>query len=260
MLTRFTLLALFLVWPINLYLVNTSSDFFSYFLPSICVGVAYFLCTKHPRSFFIPLLAIPFVTPKLAAFPLLTARRKNYLFLILSILVLVLTFKPFWGQTIFRLDHDSKESVIAKTYLYPHPLLARAFQNKGRIITDKFITNFFAITDPNNYFFGFHPRQITVNNQNIVKFPFLSIPLFVLGIKSFVKRKKYFVFSLIFSSIVSLSILTNFDRNDFVLWIPLSIIAWRGLKELKNTNLNRIYTSLIIANALFEISRSLVNR
>ncbi len=146
-------------------------------------------------------------------------------------------------------------------YLYPKPILARIFQNKARIYLDKINSNFFALTDPNNYFFGFHPREIMVNNQNLDKFPFLSLPLFIYGIFKIKKgRKTNFVLVTSISALLSLTILTNFDRNDFILWFPLFLILAQAAKEFANRykKFSKWFFLVFILMSLFELTRILV--
>jgi hypothetical protein len=78
----------------------------------------------------------------------------------------------FVGQTIFVTDYEANQKVVRDTQLYDSVFVARLFHNKGRVFFDKFTFNLFALTDPSNYFFGFHPRQVATN-QNLIKFPFL---------------------------------------------------------------------------------------
>ena len=120
--------------------------------------------------------------------------------------------------------------------------MARSFQNKARIPLDKITYNFFALIDPNNYFFGFQPRQIIVNNQNIDKFPFVSLIFFIFGLYTINKNQnKKFVLITLFASLISLIVLNSFDRNDFILWLPLSLVILHGVNKLQNKYLYLIF-------------------
>ena len=106
----------------------------------------------------------------------------------ISLLLVFWQGNNFFGQTIFISDYERRQEVIRNTHLYDSVFLARFSHNKLKIITDKFIYNFFAITDLNNYFFGFHPRQI-VGNQNISKYPYPFLVFFLRVSTEVVARK-----------------------------------------------------------------------
>ena len=132
-------------------------------------------------------------------------------------------------KTVFVNDYQAEQRILDKINLYPTVFFARVYQNKGRIYLDKITDNFFALADPSNYFFGFHPREI-IGNQNLKKFPLVSIIFFLTGLYYF-KSLKHKKFILIYSSIslFYLSILENFDRGDFLLWLPITLIILHGL-------------------------------
>lgn len=229
-------LLILIVWPLSLYLNNTSSDFAKYIFPFI-----------EPKFAILPLV-----------FVLIFYKFNRPLLIIVSILILIIFFKSFFGQTIFTKDYEAGQLVIQKQHLYNSVILARIFQNKPRIILDKFTNNFFAIADPNNYFFGFAPRQITVDNQNLKKFPFLSLPFLIIGLLNLKKLKGYkLLLSFLVSSVFCLSLLKNFDRHDFILWIPLSLIIIHGLKIFSNSNFKfkKVYVLLFIICGSIETIR-----
>lgn len=161
--------------------------------------------------------------------------KKIIIFLILIFwpFSLYLNNKPlrldFPPQTIFAEDYQAHQKILRDTKLYKTVFMARAFHGKARISLDKFNDNFFALIDPNNYFFGFAPRQI-VGNQNLQKFPFASIFFFSWGLWNFdkIRKRKLIAVSLAFG-IFGLSLLANFDKYDFVLWFPLSAILINGV-------------------------------
>ncbi len=226
------------LWPISLYLKNIPQDFIIYLIPALLTFVSYLLYKKSGNYYILPLLIIPFIEPKLSLFPILfivcdiifgKKSISKFALLAISLAVLILFWKSFWGQTIFIPDYEARQKVIRETQLYPSVLLARIFHNKLRIITDKFTYNFFALTDPNNYFFGFAPRQI-INNQNLPKFPSLGIIFVLYGAFLINKNEsKKFIITSFLAGIISLSVLTIFDRNDFILWIPLSLLLIHGV-------------------------------
>lgn len=133
-------------------------------------------------------------------------------------------------KTIFVKDYQAEQRVLDKINLYPSVFYARVYQNKGRIYLEKINDNFFALTDPNNYFFGFHPREI-IGNQNLKKFPFISVIFFFTGLFFFKDlRHKKNIFVLGGVSLIYLSLLENFDRVDLLLWLPISLVTIHGVE------------------------------
>lgn len=133
-------------------------------------------------------------------------------------------------KTIFTQDYQAEQRILEKINLYPSIFFARVYQNKARIYLDKLSNNFFALTDPNNYFFGFHPRQIH-GGKNLKKFPFASVVFFVVGVFFFQKLKyKKLILILFIPSLIYLSFLANFESVDFLLWLPLSLVTLGGLE------------------------------
>jgi hypothetical protein len=175
------------------------------------------------------------------------------------LLVFILSFRSFWGQTIFKPDYEREQSVIRQTLLYPNVLLARTFHNKARIYIDKFNNDFFALTDPNNYFFRFAPRQITVDNQNLKKFPALAIFIVLYGFYTLPKnRYKNLILVWLIAGILSLSILSVFDRHDFILWFPLSAIFIHGVKQFDNNKFSKIFFIIFILFSLLELAQIII--
>lgn len=262
-LNYFVLPLLFTFWPLSIFFANTPPNFLNYLLPTLLVVVSYFLFRKKGDFYLLPAILIPFIQPKLAVLPLLLvivdalffSKKLNKLLLISSLVVLLIFGKSFINQSIFIKDYNAQQSVIRKTLLYPNVLLARTFQNKARIYIDKANDNFFALTDPNNYFFGFQPRQITVNNQNLDKYPFIAIIFFIVGLYYFQKSDgKKFITVFALGSIISLSLLTNFDRHDFILWLPMGLISMNGLKQIE-TRLKEKTKIIYIVFILFSLAQ-----
>lgn len=132
-------------------------------------------------------------------------------------------------KTVFQQDYQAEQRILEKINLYPTVFFARVYQNKARIYLDKASNNFLALTDLNNYFFGFHPRQI-IGNQNLKKFPFVSIIFFLAGLYFFNRLKyKKLILQITIPSLIYLMLLDNFDRIDVLLWLPISLVILGGL-------------------------------
>jgi hypothetical protein len=155
-------------------------------------------------------------------------------------------------KTVFLNDYQGEQLVLRNIHLYPTPLLARVYQNKPRIYINKYVGNFFALTDLNNYFFALHPEPIT-GNLNIFKYPFLDIVFFAFGIFyiSGNKHKKIILFALIIS-ILALSSLTNFEGYDFILWFPISLIIIHGIESMFSLN-KKLFNTFSIIFIIFTI-------
>jgi len=270
-LSKILILLTLVFWPISLYLANSQTNFFKYIIPSIFIIISYFLSQKKKRYYLVPIFIIPVFEPKLSILPFVTVlidfifdKRilKLLIGIAISLIVLLFNYKQFKGETIFQKDYEAQQLVIRNIHLYPKPLIARIYQNKARIIIDKLNDNFFALTDFNNYFFAFHPREITVKNQNLTKFPFLAIFLFIFGLIELIKNKlDRFLPTILISLVVSLSILTNFDRQDFILWFPVSLIIVKGIAFLKN-NFEKSYIYIFLALifvSLWELIRTIIS-
>jgi hypothetical protein len=184
--------------------------------------------------------------------------------LVLWPLNLLLNFNRlhFSVQSVFKNDYQGEQLVLRNTELYPDVLMARVFQNKPRIYIDKYVGNFFALTDLNNYFFALYPEPIT-GNINMFKYPFLGIVFFLAGIFYIKKSKHKKLIILIFvPAILILSCLTDFEGFDFILWIPVSLIIINGINilESKNKKLFTYFSLVFILFAIPEILRSFYNR
>jgi hypothetical protein len=183
--------------------------------------------------------------------------------LILWPLNLILNFNKlhFPTQTVFKNDYQGEQLVLRNIHLYPTPLFARVFQNKPRIYLTKYIDNFFAITDLNNYFFASHPVPIT-ENLNLFKYPFVDIVFFIVGLLYIANSKyKKLILAIFVPTIFILSALIKFEGFDFILWVPISLIIINGINvlELRNKKLFTVISLIFILFAIPEILRSFYN-
>ena len=244
-----------LFWPVSLFLANTPSNFLHYAIPTaflIC------FCLLHKAKNFLypaPLLAIPFFEPKLTILPavffliifFIDKTKINLISLIISLLILIPLFPAFKSQTIFHPDHNAYQKVIQDTRLYNNIFEARLFHNKARVYLDKVNDRFFALTDPNNYFAGFHPREIIVDNQNLKKLPLFSIIFLgasLLNLKTLKNKKLILV--LLLASVINLSFLTNFDRTDFILYLPFTLLTIYGINILTKKHSLKVSLFLVL--------------
>jgi len=256
-------LAVFLIiffWPLNFLLHNNVSNTIHFFLPSVVITATLLLGAKS-RLGKIVAFFIPLINSSLLFIPLVVlffkSRKLIIKLLLISILIVFLTstFKPFIGSSIFYYSWDDQQKVIQQGYLYPNIWLSRTFQNKPSIYINRFLFNFFALIDPNNYFFGFHPREITVDNQNLQKFPFLAICLFLIGLYQVAQKNQRLLLSL-FLIIINLSLLRNFDKTDAILWLPLFLVIKKGLVTFQNYS-SKVKILFIILFLIFTLTEYL---
>lgn len=251
-------------WPINFVLNSSLQDTIHFFLPSLLLAAALGIFQNYSLRFIALVSLIPLINSSLLFIPaigLFFADRKVAYFLIgfLMVFICYFSWKPFIGSSIFYYEHNDQQKIIWQGYVYPHRYLARLFQNKPSIYIERFLFNFFALTDIGNYFFGYQPRPI-VGNQNLQKFPFLALPVFIIGIyQCFIKRKKL-VMSLGFV-VLNLSLLKYFDKTDAILWLPLVMIMAVGLKKLMDISfyLKLGLSGIFIIFALAEYLHLFVN-
>ncbi len=264
MVKKIAIISIAIFWPLFLFSANTFPDFIRYIIPSLLIVISLFLYDKKFKYYFLPILVIPVVEPKLALLPaiyflinLIVKKDKSFFkYLVISIIILGIFWKPFFGQTILKFDYEASQLAIQKSHLYNSIPLARTFQNKLRAPLDKLSNNFFSIIDPNNYFFGFAPRQINLDNQNLNKFPFIAIIFMIAGLINLeTLKRKNLILPLFVASILNLSLLGIFDRQDFVLFIPIFLLIVHGVNitEKKNKKLSILILLMTIIFAIPEI-------
>jgi len=136
------------------------------------------------------------------------------------------------GNTVFVVSPLDYDTLVRSIGLFKSRSLARLEYNRLTPIFTKYSLNFFSLIDPNNYFFGFHPRENVIPNQNLIKFPPLSIIFFLTGLYLWGNLKYHrLIFSLSLVSILILSFLNIFDGFDLILFPPLALIIRHGLFE-----------------------------
>lgn len=263
MLKTLIIISIAVYWPLSLILNSTSGDLAKYLIPGLLLLLSYFLFKKN-TFFLVPVLLIPLFSPKLVMFPILfslfmlfAGKKKKLAFIALafSLIIAFISWNSFVGQTIFRKDYEAEQKIIRDTQLYDSIFLARTFHNKARLYIDKFNSNFFALIDLNNYFFGNHPRQVP-GAQNSERFPFLSVFFFLFGL--FYLRKNpdnMFLIASVLLGILSLSVLTIFDGNDFVLWLPLTLVTIFGFQLISKTKHFRIFLLIFLIFTFVEYLR-----
>ncbi len=149
--------------------------------------------------------------------------------------------------TVFQVSPLDYDSLVKKVGLFPNRNLARLEQNKLTPIISKYNLNFFSLLDPNNYFFGFHPRENVIPNQNLIKFPPLSVLFLLIGLYYWQKLNHHkLIFYAIIFFVLILSFLKIFDGFDLVLYFPLALILVHGLLHFSSKKSLLVTPSLLI--------------
>jgi hypothetical protein len=154
---------------------------------------------------------------------------------LVSIIVMAFSIPAVFPKSILVISHDARQQIFERGNLYPSVWMSRLFQNKVSIVANQAKFNLFALIDPSNYFFNFHPREIVADNQNLDKFPFITFLLFFIGmykLPTFTYRKYLYV--VLTGLFLNLLFLINFDRYDLALYLPMSLVILYGLKFVKN--------------------------
>lgn len=277
-------LVILIFWPVSLIIHNQNSELITFLTPAILLALTYNYYSKNCWYYVLPLLLIPAIAPKLTLFPVLfllfdyfvnyhpefsSGSKKKILkgvqndnirvvFVIISIVLIAINWPQFKGQTVFTSDYEAQQLVIRNQQLYPTPLTARIFHNKFRIVGDKVVSNFFELTDPNNYFFGFAPRQV-IGNQNLQKFPFLTIVPFLWGLYYISQSKdKRFIILATTASLINLSLLTLYDKNDFVLYVPFVLIMINGLQAINSYRFKNVFYVIFLCFSVIEFVRIVI--
>ena len=257
MLKKISLFLILIFWPLSFFLANTRADFIHHIIPASLIALGIFISEVF-------ILPIGIIEPKLSLLHLIyfflfflkATTRLNLVLLTVSLLIFGVNFREFKAQSNLNITHEEQQLLIREQQLYPTILTARIFQNKARVVQEKVFSNFFVLTDPSNYFFAFHPREVNVDNQNLKKFPMLALPLVLTGFyfSKNIKIKKYLI-SIFVASIVNLSLLNRFDRHDIVLWIPIFLVVWHGIKQFEKKGWFPIFMLFFVAVSCWELLR-----
>lgn len=227
-------------WPVNLYLKNTLPDFVTYFIPAVLLVISYYMYSNTNKYYLTPILMIGIYEKKLLILPiiffaieiLINFKKEILTFMVASLVLFFWQYSAWRGQSVFNRDYEGEQQILRDIHLYPNIPMARFFQNKPKLYLGKVSVNFFALADLNNYFFAGHPAPTTISTQELYKFYWPLIIFLLLGIYHFndLVIEDFILISTI-ACLVSLSVLINFDRNDFILWFPISLIIIHGIKK-----------------------------
>lgn len=161
-------------------------------------------------------------------------------------------------HSVFASDYQGRQLILRNINLYPNIFLARLFQNKALVVTNKYFDNFFDFIDPNYYFFGSHPREV-VNGQNYTRLPLFAIfPILWFLLWSRGHHKKI-ILSVLTFSILIFSFFTNHHVYDFVLWPIFLYMIYIGTLDIlkKYRRVGTSFCLLLLVEILYELFRTL---
>ncbi len=255
---------IFVFWPISFYLANRQV-WLLFITSTLVIVLNWVLYTKkiqyhyflylilplfHPVFLFVPVILIIFYIKEVPIKALVAYAG------ILTLLFLF-TFKSFYAYSIFTPDPLAKDTLIKKISLIPNRNLARVYENRFTVPLEKFKSNIFESLDLNNYFFAFHPQELG-SGQNLIKFSYLTIMLFIFGIYYLNKNiHRKWLLSTILSSMLSLALINNQDKYESLLFVPVSLVCFYGLKRISTNNnyLSNIFMVIYILISLTELIR-----
>ena len=159
-------------------------------------------------------------------------------------------FANYFRHSILAPDQEAPLIINTKRSLYPNDFVGRFFNNKATFVWGRFKANFFALTDPNNYFFGFHPREIVRENLNLDKFPFISSVFLPYAFYRFNLLKKGKFLLIAFFVFAGLLALANFDKADFILYPILAVFMLHGIKRMR-TEKPKLFVAVAIFLVIF---------
>lgn len=235
---------IFTFWPISFYLANTQT--WQVFTVAAIVLIAdWFLYLKEYQYHYFLYLILPLIHPVYLVFPIifLFLNFKNFSkpftlvsYLLILIVISLFSYKTFYVYSIFTPDPLAKDTLIKKISLIPNRNLARIYENKSTVFLEKYKANIFIYLDPNNYFFSLHPREIG-DNQNLNKYSFLTIIPFLIGLFFIVENiHKKWILNTTIATFLTISFINNPDRYDLIVFMPISLICFHGLRKLSRVS------------------------
>ena len=230
---------IFIFWPF-LYVLSNRSDSIIFILAALVLLVDRFLYLRKYQYHYFTYLVLPLLHPAYLFFPIVAIlfywsdikKMSLVIYAVFLIFISFFSWQSFYTYSIFTPDPLAFDTLNKKISLVPNRNLARLYHNKTDIFQDKFKANIFTSLDPNNYFFALHPREI-FENQNLHKFPFLAIILFLIGLYLLIKSTdRRWIVSTLLAGIFSIAMINNQDKFDLILYLPIFLICLVGLKKI----------------------------
>lgn len=254
-------------WPISFVMANTDTWPIFVIAPVILI-IDWVLYLKKFKYHYFLYLILPLIHPAYLVFPVIAIlfnvkgikKASLVIYTVILILVSFFSYKTFYAYSIFTPDPLATDTLIKKISLIPSRNLARIYENKTTIPQEKYKANIFLSLDLNNYFFSLHPRE-EGNNQNLNKYPYLAIIPFLLGLFFILENvHKKWLITVFIAAILSLGFINNQDRYDLLIFLPVSLLCFYGLKKLANASgiFFWIFSAAFIPITLIELTRIII--
>lgn len=146
-------------------------------------------------------------------------KKWKYLILFLPLVYMIFFFN--YKNTVFNLSAEEIYFINQRRGYFPNLSVGKIYENKLFRFSFNYQRNLFEGLDINYYFFGTHPRE-RVGITEIKKFPFIYLPVFLLGLFALIKKHDYF-YLLYF--LFSLSIASFFRPIDIYSFLFFPFIA-----------------------------------
>jgi len=126
------------------------------------------------------------------------------------------------------IENDDRREIDMRLKAYTPKFLRVGYwfeERKESIAFTRVSSNFFENIDPNLYFFANHPRE-KVGVKEIEKFPYILLPVFLIGLVEILKRKyvKFWLISF-FVPLVFLSFIGNINPMGPFILFPFFVIT-----------------------------------
>lgn len=254
-------------WPISFYFAN--NDTWPIFASAILVLLVDWILYSRKNIYHDFLyLILPLIHPAYLIFPIIAVlpyvkdmkKIPLGIYAVLLILMSLFSYKTFYAYSIFTPDPLARDTLIKKISLIPSRNLARIFENKTTVSQEKFKDNIFLSSDLNNYFFSLHPREVG-GNQNLNKYPYLAIVPFLLGLFFILENiHRKWITTTYIAAVISIGLINNQDKFDVLIYLPISLLCFYGLKKLANTSTKYfwIFSLVFIPVTIIELIRMFV--
>ena len=260
-------------WPVSFILANQDS-WIPFFVALTLLLIDWLLYLKKFKYHYFLYLLFPLIHPAFLFFPVIslifivisTEGKHEWrnltlaIFTSLLIFVSLFSYKNFLAYSIFTPDPLAQDNLSKKISLIPNRNLARIYVNKTTIFQDKYKANFFKSFDLNNYYFASHPQE-SGDGQNLIKFPYLALIVFLIGLYYLPENKrKYWLVSIFITATTSIAFINNQDKFDLVLLLPVFLISFYGLKKLLETFgiYFWIFSAIFIPVSIIELMRIVI--
>lgn len=159
-------------------------------------------------------------------------------------------------ESIFYPPSQDEQWAYSKKLALDTSKIKKFYYNKTTIVKQRYLSNFLALTDLNNYFFMMHPREDISGIDYRFKFPFYAIIFLVVAIKVTINQKKYYkIWLIILSQMLILSFLKQMDGFDILVYIPIVWLLYLGAKELAKYKYSWFLNLILIILMGLEIGR-----